>query len=79
MTDGLQVLTNIKCLNDEKFCKEELNKEIAERDDYESPEYIELLNNLSSTEERIRMEGGYDTDIKINRILSTKIMFYYHN
>ncbi|MAZ58599.1 MAG: glycosyl transferase family 2 [Flavobacteriales bacterium] len=48
---------------------EKLNKEIAERDDYESPEYIELLNNLSSTEERIRMEGGYDTDIKINRIL----------
>ena len=48
---------------------EKLNKEIAERDDYESPEYIELLNNLSVTEERIRMEGGYDTDIKINRIL----------
>jgi len=48
---------------------EKLNKEIAERDDYESAEYIELLNNLSATEEKIRMEGGYDTDIKINRIL----------
>ena len=48
---------------------EKLNKEIAERDDYESPEYIDLLNNLSATEEKIRMEGGYDTDIKINRIL----------
>jgi ATP-binding cassette subfamily F protein 3 len=48
---------------------EKLNKEIAERDDYESSEYIELLNNLSATEERIRMEGGYDTDTKINRIL----------
>ena len=48
---------------------EKLNKEIAERDDYESAEYIDLLNNLSATEEKIRMEGGYDTDIKINRIL----------
>ena len=48
---------------------EKLNKEIAEIYDYESPEYIDLLNNLSATEEKIRMEGGYDTDIKINRIL----------
>tara|TARA_Y100000589_G_scaffold113143_2_gene107519 strand:- start:5 stop:1960 length:1956 start_codon:yes stop_codon:yes gene_type:complete len=48
---------------------DQLNKEIGQRTDYESKEYTELLNKLSTTEERIRMEGGYDTDVKIHKIL----------
>ena len=46
-----------------------INKEIVERTDYESPEYLELINQLSVTEEKLRMEGGYDSDVKINRVL----------
>ena len=46
-----------------------LNKEIASRTDYESVAYTNLLNELSLAEEKIRMEGGYDTDLKINKIL----------
>ena len=48
---------------------ENLNKQITERDDYNSPEYLELLNQLSNTEEKLRMEGGYDTSYQINKIL----------
>ena len=48
---------------------ENLNKQITERDDYNSPEYLELLNQLSNTEEKLRMEGGYDTTHQINKIL----------
>ena len=46
-----------------------INKEIVERTDYESPEYLELINQLSITEEKLRMEGGYDSDVKISRVL----------
>ena len=46
-----------------------INKEIIERTDYESPEYLELINQLSITEEKLRMEGGYDSDVKISRVL----------
>ncbi len=46
-----------------------LNKQITERNDYNSQEYLELLNQLSVTEEKLRMEGGYDTSFHINKIL----------
>ena len=46
-----------------------LNKEIAERDDYETDAYMDLLSQLANTEERLRMEGGYDTSLRINKIL----------
>ena len=52
---------------------ENLNQQITERDDYNSPEYLELLNQLSNTEEKLRMEGGYDTTNQINKILSYRI------
>jgi len=48
---------------------EDLNKEISERNDYDSSSYIELLNQLASVEESLRMEGGYDTNLKIDKIL----------
>ncbi len=46
-----------------------INQEISNRTDYESTAYIELLNQLSLTEERLRMEGGYDTHLQINKVL----------
>ena len=48
---------------------DDLNKEIQERDDYESSSYLDLLNELSHVEESLRMEGGYDTSLKIDKIL----------
>ena len=61
-----QVFSNI-----EKHKKnfKNLNNQIASRTDYESQEYTDLLNQLSLAEEKIRMEGGYDTSLKINKIL----------
>jgi len=47
----------------------DLNKEISERTDYDNPKYIELLNQLAVAEESLRMSGGYDTSLKINKIL----------
>ena len=48
---------------------DDLNIEIAERTDYDNPEYIDLLNKLAVAEESLRMAGGYDTSLKINKIL----------
>ncbi len=47
----------------------DLNQQISERDDYESSSYIELLSELTNVEESLRMEGGYDTNLKIDKIL----------
>ncbi len=46
-----------------------INNEIATRTDYESESYMDLLSELSLVEESLRMEGGYDIDLKISRIL----------
>ena len=48
---------------------DDLNKEIASRDDYDNPSYIDLLSQLAAAEESLRMAGGYDTSLKINKIL----------
>ena len=48
---------------------DDLNQQITERDDYESSSYIDLLSELSQVEESLRMEGGYDTNLKIDKIL----------
>jgi len=48
---------------------DDLNTQIAERDDYENSSYIDLLSELSHVEESLRMEGGYDTNLKIDKIL----------
>ena len=48
---------------------DDLNKEIAKRNDYEDPGYIDLLSQLAMAEESLRMAGGYDTSLKINKVL----------
>ena len=49
---------------------EKLNKDIANRSDYNSKSYLDLLNKLSKTEELLRLEGGgHDIGLQINKIL----------
>ena len=48
---------------------DDINKEIAKRNDYEDPSYIDLLSQLAMAEESLRMAGGYDTSLKINKVL----------
>ena len=49
---------------------EKLNKDIANRSDYNSKSYLDLLNKLSRTEEILRLEGGgHDIGLQINKIL----------
>ena len=48
---------------------DDLNKEIAKRNDYDDPSYIDLLSQLAMAEESLRMAGGYDTSLKINKVL----------
>tara|TARA_B100000902_G_C27319427_1_gene923384 strand:- start:773 stop:2713 length:1941 start_codon:yes stop_codon:yes gene_type:complete len=47
----------------------DINQEISRRKDYESSSYIELINQLTINEEALRMEGGYDTNLKISKVL----------
>ena len=46
------------------------NKQLNERTDYESKEYLELINQLNETEERFRFLGGNDIHSEISHILS---------
>ncbi|RPG59342.1 MAG: ABC transporter ATP-binding protein [Flavobacteriales bacterium TMED191] len=46
-----------------------LNNEIATRTDYNSQSYLDLINKLSRTEELLRMEGGHDVNLQIDKIL----------
>ena len=48
---------------------DKLNQELANRIDYTSKSYLDLLNKLSRTEELLRMEGGHDISLQINKIL----------
>tara|TARA_B100000902_G_scaffold344206_1_gene349436 strand:- start:7162 stop:9084 length:1923 start_codon:yes stop_codon:yes gene_type:complete len=46
-----------------------INKSLKERNDYESNSYLELITQLSETEEKFRMIGGYDINADINQVL----------
>lgn len=46
-----------------------VNKELAERTDYESDEYAKLIEDISSLTERFGLLGGYTKDAEIERIL----------
>tara|TARA_A100001011_G_scaffold330023_1_gene355645 strand:- start:382 stop:2322 length:1941 start_codon:yes stop_codon:yes gene_type:complete len=61
-----KVFSNIE-LYKEKI--KDINIEIAVRKDYESDSYMNLISQLAEVEEALRMEGGYDTSLKINKIL----------
>ena len=61
-----RVFSNIQLYKSEL---KSINKQLLERTDYESASYLDLINNLTVLEEKLRMEGGYDVGVKINKIL----------
>ncbi|MBL31345.1 MAG: glycosyl transferase family 2 [Flavobacteriales bacterium] len=61
-----KVFSNIEIYNQEL---DQLNTEISERTDFETKEYMGLLDRLAVVEESLRMEGGYDVNLKIDKIL----------
>jgi ATP-binding cassette subfamily F protein 3 len=64
--DMNRVFSNIELYKKEL---DNINKQLTERTDYESVEYLELINELTFLEEKLRMEGGYDISVQINKIL----------
>ena len=49
---------------------DDFNKQFNERTDYESKEYLELINQFNKTEERFRFLGGNDIHSEISQVLS---------
>ena len=49
---------------------DDFNKQFNERTDYESKEYLELINQFNETEERFRFLGGNDIHSEISQVLS---------
>ncbi len=49
---------------------EYFNKQFNERTDYESNEYLDLINQFNETEERFRFLGGHDIHSEISQVLS---------
>ncbi|MCB9365381.1 MAG: ABC-F family ATP-binding cassette domain-containing protein [Flavobacteriales bacterium] len=48
---------------------EEINHQLATRTDYESEEYLDLLNHLNDYNERLQFIGGFNVDGEIETIL----------
>ncbi len=48
---------------------EEINHQLATREDYESDDYMELLNNLNDYNERLQLLGGFNVEANIEIIL----------
>jgi ATP-binding cassette subfamily F protein 3 len=48
---------------------DDINHQLATREDYESESYMELLNNLSDYNERLQLIGGFSVEANIETIL----------
>lgn len=48
---------------------EHINRQLEKRDDYQSPEYLQLINKLSDLNEKIAISGGESYHAKIEQIL----------
>lgn len=48
---------------------EDINIQLATRDDYESDSYMDLITQLNETEDRFRILGGYEMEEKTEKIL----------
>ena len=49
---------------------EYFNKQFNKRTDYESKEYLELINQFNETEERLRLLGGHEINSEISQVLN---------
>jgi len=61
-----KVFSNIELYKNEL---DNVNHQLSERTDYESVEYLDLISQLTVLDEKLRMEGGYDVSVQINKIL----------
>jgi ATP-binding cassette subfamily F protein 3 len=72
--DGRTVLeeaqTAFEYLNDIEVRMNKANKDLTERTDYESQEYLDIITEFNTLEERFRMGGGHDTLAEISQVLS---------
>jgi len=72
--DGRTVLeeaqTAFEYLNDIETRMNKANKDLTERTDYESQEYLDIITEFNTLEERFRMGGGHDTLAEISQVLS---------
>tara|TARA_B100001540_G_scaffold240266_1_gene214873 strand:- start:77 stop:1999 length:1923 start_codon:yes stop_codon:yes gene_type:complete len=57
-------------LNDLEDKMKKVNKALLDRVDYESREYIELIEEFNSLEERFRISGGHDISAEISQVLT---------
>lgn len=72
--DGRTVLEEVQIafeyLNDIENKMNHANRQLTERTDYESNEYLNLISEFNSLEERFRMSGGHDTAAEISQVLT---------
>ena len=72
--DGKTVLQDAQSafleINELKKKLEYFNKQFNERTDYESQEYLDLINQFNDTEERFRFLGGHDINSEISQVLN---------
>ena len=62
--------TAFEYLNDIEIRMNKANKELTERTDYESNEYLDVITDFNNLEERFRMGGGHDTLAEISQVLT---------
>ena len=71
--DGRTVIAEVKTvfedLNNIEKKIAELQKQLESRTDYESSEYLNIINDFNILEEKFRINGGYEIESQISHIL----------
>lgn len=72
--DGLTVIqeaqTAFEHLNEIEKKMNAASQQLSSRTDYESQEYLDIISDFNSLEERFRMSGGHDTAAEISQVLT---------
>ncbi len=72
--DGLTVIqeaqTAFEHLNEIEKKMNSASQQLSTRTDYESQEYLDIISDFNSLEERFRMSGGHDTAAEISQVLT---------
>jgi len=66
LEEGKSVFKEVLEINDKI---EEINHQLATREDYESDSYMDLLNHLNDYNERLQLIGGFNVDADVEMIL----------
>ena len=71
--DGLSVIDEakkaFKAINMLQNEIDDLNKELENRSDYESEDYMQLINHLHEKQEQFQLKGGHDLQSAISQVL----------